>query len=146
MNEKTAGATATDHVPDDGRSTDLRDSPMMARLADDLERGTDIGHYGRLTFTMVARHFLDENTLVRLLANQPDQTEESARGLVAQVTARGYSPPKRDKILAWQQQQEYAIIPHPDDPDSGNVYRELRFPDNVYENIGEYYEEKVEAE
>ena len=39
---------------DDGRSTDLRDSPMMAHLMDALEAGTDIGHYGRLTFAMVA--------------------------------------------------------------------------------------------
>ena len=33
----------------------------------------------------------------------------------------------------------------PDDPNSGNVYRELRFPDDVYEHIQEYYEEKAEA-
>lgn len=129
----------------DGRSTDLRDSTMMAYLLDNLEAGTDIGHYGRLTFTMIGRHFLPEDELVRLLAHQPDVTEEDARGLVAQVTARDYNPPKRDKILAWQAEQNFPIIPDPEDPDSGNVYRELKFPDHIYNNIGEYYEEKAEA-
>jgi hypothetical protein len=54
----------------DTRSEDLRDSPMMAHLLDALEEGTDIGHYGRLTFAMIARHFMDEDELVRLLADQ----------------------------------------------------------------------------
>ena len=52
----------------DTRSDNLRDSPMMAHLLDALEKGTDVGHYGRLTFAMVARHFLDEEELVGLLA------------------------------------------------------------------------------
>lgn len=55
----------------DARSANLRDSPMMAHLLDALEAGKDIGHYGRLTFAMIARHFLDEEALVRLLADQP---------------------------------------------------------------------------
>jgi hypothetical protein len=32
---------------------ELRRSPMMAHLLDALEKGTDIGHYGRLTFVTV---------------------------------------------------------------------------------------------
>lgn len=131
--------------PDDRRGTDLRDSEMMAYLLDNLEAGRDIGHYGRLVFAMVARHFMDDDEIVQLLSKQPDHDEEDARALVMQVKGRDYSPPKRDKILAWQQEQEFPIIPNPEDPDSGNVYRELRFPDHVYDNIGEYYEEKVEA-
>src|SRR3954466_12434830 len=128
------------------RGEDLRASPMMAHLLDALEAGTDIGHYGRLTFVMIARHFVDEEEMVSLLARQPDQDETTARALVMQVKTKDYSPPKRDRILQWQAQQDFPIVPHPDDPDSGNVYRELRFPDDVYENINEYYQEKaVEA-
>src|SRR5581483_8794634 len=122
---------AADAAPADGRSDNLRDSPMMAHLLDALEAGTDVGHYGRLTFAMIARHFLDEDELVRLLASQPGQSEEEARSLVLQVQGRDYSPPKRERILDWQAQQEFPICPTPDDPAACNVYRELRFPDSV---------------
>lgn len=130
----------------DGRATQLREAPMMARLLDALERGEDVGHYGRLTFTMIARFFLDEDQLVELLARQPGQSETDARALVLQVERHDYSPPTRDRILVWQREQEYQIVPDPDDPDSGNIYKELRFPDDVYERIGNYYEEQAEAE
>jgi DNA primase large subunit len=136
-------AKDTEREQADGRSDDLRGSPMMAHLLDALKTGQDIGHYGRLVFAMVARHFLDEEELVSLLAKQPDQDETKARALVLQVKAKDYSPPKRDRILAWQAQQEFPICPNPDDPDACNVYKELKFPDDVYEHIGEYYEEKV---
>src|SRR5919204_1320971 len=126
----------------DGRSGDLRDSPMMAHLLDALEAGTDIGHYGRLTFAMVARHFLDEEELVRLLASQPGQDETKARALVLQVKGRGYTPPKRERILEWQARQEFPICPNPDDPDAGNVYNELEFPEKVYASIEEYREQQ----
>src|SRR4051794_1873735 len=96
---------------DDSRSTNLRDSPMMTYLLDALEAGTDVGHYGRLTFAMIARHFLDEDELVRLLAAQPDQTEQDARSLLLQVEGRDYNPPKRERILAWQAEQEFPICP-----------------------------------
>lgn len=130
---------------DDGRSTNLRDSAMMAHLMDALEAGTDVGHYGRLTFAMIARHFLDESELVRLLGNQPDHGEADARTLIRQVQDRGYNPPKRERILEWQAQQDFAICPTPDDPTSCNVYRDLRFPDEIYEQIDEFYEERAEA-
>ncbi|HEX6291710.1 MAG TPA: hypothetical protein VFZ66_21170 [Herpetosiphonaceae bacterium] len=130
---------------DDGRSTELRDSPMMAHLLDALEAGTDIGHFGRLTFAMIARHFLDEAELVRLLGNQPDHDEAEARSLLEQVRERGYNPPRRERILEWQAQQDFPICPTPDDPRSCNVYRELRFPDEVYEHIEEFYEERADA-
>lgn len=128
------------------RSDDLRQSPMMAHLLDALEEGTDIGHYGRLTFAMIARHFLDEGEMVRLLSNQPEGNEEEARRLLTQVEGRDYNPPKRDRIIQWQQEQDFPICPNSDDPDSCNVYRELRFPDHVYENIEEYYEEKADVQ
>ncbi len=136
----------TPNTADDTRSTDLRDSPMMAHLLDALEAGTDIGHYGRLTFAMIARHFLDDDEMVRLLANQPGQSEQEARSLLQQVKSRDYNPPKRERILQWQAQQDFPICPTPDDPASCNVYRELRFPEGIYENINEFYEEQAEAE
>jgi hypothetical protein len=127
----------------DGRSTNLRDSPMMAHLMEALEQGKDIGHYGRLTFAMVAQWFMDEEELVGWLTRDRDVSEEDARELVAQVKGRGYNPPKRDRILQWQQEQDFPICPDPDDPQSCNVYRELRFPDEVYDNIGDFWEEKA---
>ncbi len=126
-------------------SDDLRDSPMMAHLLDALEQGQDIGHYGRLTFAMIARHFLDEDEMLRLLGQQPGGDEE-ARSLLLQVQGRGYNPPKRDRILQWQAEQDFPICPTPDEPNSCNVYRELRFPDEVYESIGEFWGEKAEAQ
>lgn len=131
---------------DDLRSDNLRDSAMMRHLLDALEEGTDIGEYGRLTFVMVARHFLDEEEMVSLLQGQPGmEEEEDARGLVLQVRERGYNPPKRERILAWQEQQEFPICPTPEDPAACNVYSELRFPDELYENIDDYWEERAEA-
>ncbi|GAC1473679.1 MAG: hypothetical protein PVSMB7_27920 [Chloroflexota bacterium] len=38
-----------------------------------------------------------------------------------------------------------AIIRYPDDPDGGNLYKDLNFPDDVYERIREYYGEKAKA-
>jgi hypothetical protein len=128
---------------EDQRSDDLRDSPMMAHLLDALEAGADIGHYGRLTFAMIARHFLEESDLVRLLSRQPDYDKAQARVLLAQVRARDYNPPKRERILEWQAQQDFPICPTPDDPGSCNVYRELRFPQSVYDHIGEFWEEQI---
>ena len=129
----------------DARGTRLEDSPMMAHLLKALGAGKDVGHYGRLTFAMVARHFMAEDELVRLLAKQPGQDETEARALVLQVKGRDYNPPKRERILEWQAQQEFAICPNPDDPQACNVYRELLFPDGVYEEIDEFWDEKAEA-
>jgi DNA primase large subunit len=139
---RNAGSTAAG----DNRREDLRDSTMMAHLLDALEQGTDIGHYGRLTFAMIARHFMAEDELVNLLAKQPDQDETQARTLLLQVQQKDYNPPKREKILDWQAQQEFPIIPDVEDPNCGNVYSELKFPDGIYEHIQEYYEERAVAQ
>ncbi len=55
---------------------------------------------------------------------------------------RDYNPPKPQRIREWQSQQEFPICPT-GDPDACNVYKDLKFPDGVYENIQEYYEQKV---
>jgi hypothetical protein len=125
---------------------DLCRSPMMAHLFEALEAGTDCGHFGRLVFVIVARHFLDEAELVDLLARQPGHDETQARALVLQVKTHDYSPPSRERILEWQARQKFPIIPNSDDPDAGNLYRDLKFPDGVYEHIKEYYVEKAEGE
>ena len=121
----------------------LRKSDMMSHLLGSLDQGKDIGHYGRLVFAMVARHFMDDDQLVEYLQKDRDFSEAEARSLVAQVEGRDYNPPRREKILQYQEQQDFPICPNPDDPDSCNVYRDLQFPDEVYENISEYYEQKA---
>ncbi|NJL21079.1 MAG: hypothetical protein HC895_10085 [Leptolyngbyaceae cyanobacterium SM1_3_5] len=122
---------------------ELRKSDMMAHLLDALDEGKDIGHYGRLTFAMIARHFMDDDALIEHLQQDKDFSEVEAKALVKQVEGKDYNPPKRDRILDWQSQQEFPICPNADDPDSCNVYRDLKFPDHVYEHISSYYEHKV---
>jgi hypothetical protein len=122
---------------------ELRKSPMIAHLLDALEAGQDIGHYGRLVVAMVAHHFLDDDELTQLLAQDQDFPEEEAKALVLQVRERDYNPPSRQRILDWQSQQDFPICPNPDDPRACNVYRELNFPDGVYEDIQEFYEART---
>jgi hypothetical protein len=122
---------------------DLRQSPMMSHMLDALDREEDIGHYGRLAFAMVARYFVDNEELVELLRKDGDTDEAKARALVQQVEEKGYSPPRRERILEWQSQQEFQICPNPDDPDACNVYNELQMPDEVFQSIEEYREEKA---
>jgi hypothetical protein len=125
---------------------DLRQSPMMNHLLDALDDGEDIGHYGRLTFAMVAHHFLERDELVEWLSKDGDTDENEARALAQQVQERGYNPPRRERILEWQEQQDFPICPNPDDPDACNVYNELQFPDGVYQDIQEYREERQAAD
>ena len=124
---------------------DLRKSPMMSHILDALENGEDIGHYGRFTFAVIARHFLDNDELVKLMAQDKDADEGEIRALVQQVEEKNYSPPKRDKILEYQKQQDFDICPNPDDPDACNPYQELDFPDEVFETIQEYREDREAA-
>jgi hypothetical protein len=123
----------------------MSDSPTMTRLLDALKKKTDIGHNGQFVFVTVARHFMDEAEIVKLLSHQPDMDEEKAQAFVQQLTERGYNPPRRERILQMQAEQDFAIIENADDPDSGNLYRELQFPDEIYEDINEYREEKAAA-
>lgn len=128
---RTDGAAGTDS---------LRRNPMMNHLLSALERGEEIGHYGRLVFAMVGHHFLDEETLVDLLARDPAFSHEDAEALRRQVEERDYNPPRPERIAEWQKDQSFPICPE-GDPRKCNVYRDLRFPPHVYENIQEFYKE-----
>ncbi|HZA44713.1 MAG TPA: hypothetical protein VE568_05335 [Rubrobacter sp.] len=121
---------------------DLRQSPMMGHLLNALDKGEDIGHYGRLVFAMIARHFVSDDELVELLTKDHDADEREIRTMVQQVQEKDYSPPRREKILEYQSQQDFPICPNPDDPDACNPYQELQFPDEVYESIQEYQEKR----
>jgi uncharacterized protein YneF (UPF0154 family) len=123
---------------------DLRANGMMAHLLNSLSAKKDIGHYGRLVFAMVARHFIDEDELVAYLTQNPGVTEEQARALYVQVQGKDYSPPRRERILEWQREQEFRICPDSDNPDGCNVYKDLKFPPEVYQHIEGYYEQKAE--
>lgn len=123
---------------------DLTKNHMMAHLTDALNQGQDIGHYGRLVYAIVARHFLGDDELVAQLAQDQDFSEAQARDLVQQVQEADYSPPGRGKILEYMGKQEFPILPNADDPDEGNVYRDLDFPQQVYDHIQEYRHDKTE--
>src|ERR1700691_717889 len=98
---------------------ELRKDSMMAHLLDSLEAGKDIGHYGRLVFAMVARHFMPHRDVLAWLMRDPDFNEADAVTILRQVEGRNYIPPRRDRLLEWQAQQEFPILPYPDDPDCG---------------------------
>jgi hypothetical protein len=124
---------------------ELRKSAMMAHLLEALDSGQSIGHYGPLFVAMVGHHFVDDDTLVRTLVQDPDFSEEDARALVLQVRERNYNPPRRERILEWHAQQDSPIYPDPENPRACNVYSELKFPDHLYEDIQEFYEERAAA-
>lgn len=123
----------------------LREDAMMSHLLDALDRGEDIGHYGRLTFSMIARHFLSDDEVLAEMTKDETCSEEDARQMLMQVEGRDYSPPRRERILEWNAEQEFAIIPDKHDPDCGNVYKSLRFPKQTYSHIGHYQEEKASS-
>jgi len=91
----------------------------------------------------IGRHFVGNDELIELLTKDPDADEGQVRALVQQVVEKCYSPPRREKILEYQGQQDFPICPNPDDPDACNPYAELQFPDEVYESIQEYREERA---
>ena len=126
---------------DEGGVEELRKDPMMATLLDALDAGQDVGHYGRLVFSMVARHFLPHDEVLAYLTKDEDFGEEQARLMLHQVEGKDYSPPRRERLIQWQGEQEFQFM-DPHDPDSGNLYRNLKFPQEIYEHIGHYQEAK----
>lgn len=140
-----SSVSSEDAQPASGGEDELRKDSMMAHLLDSLAAGKDIGHYGRLVFAMVARHFLTHDEVLERLTHDKDFSDEQARLMLRQVEGRDYNPPKRDRILEWQAQQDFPILPNAEDPDCGNLYRNLRFPEEIYEHIGHYQESKMDA-
>lgn len=124
---------------------ELKNNGMMNHLLTCLKNGESIGHYGRLVFAMVGRHFLEEDELVNLLKQDPEMDDSKARALTKQVESRDYNPPRRDKIRQFMEQQDFPICPNADDPDACNVYKDLKFPDEVYGKIEQYREAKANA-
>jgi hypothetical protein len=92
---------------------------------------------------MVARYFLSDEDLVQQLTKDPDCDDQKALGLLKQVEARGYNPPKRDRILYWMDQQNFPICNPSDRQEACNVYKSLNFPPEVYEKISEYYQNQT---
>ena len=119
---------------------ELKQSPMMSHLLNAMDRGEDVGHYGRLVFVMVGRHFLSEEELKEQLLKDKDCDDEKAETLIRQVEAKGYNPPKRDRIIEWMNQQDFAICEDPENPGACNIYKEIKFPPEVYEKISSYYQ------
>ncbi len=95
---------------------DLRQNDMMGHLLSALEKKKDIGHYGRLVFAMVGRHFVDADELVSLLQKNPNFSEAQARALVNQVSSRDYNPPKRDKIMQYRRSRSSRSARRPTTP------------------------------
>ncbi|MBV9760581.1 MAG: hypothetical protein JO340_08455 [Acidobacteriaceae bacterium] len=119
---------------------ELQENAMMSHLVRALERGQDIGHYGRLVFVMVGQHFLSDDEVIALLTKDADCDERKARAIVAQVKSHGYNPPKPERILQWMKEQEFPICEAADgDTEGCNVYKSLKFPPEVYERIANYY-------
>ena len=123
---------------------DIQENPMMNHLVQALERGEDIGHYGRLTFVMVGQYFLTEEEMIALLTKDPDCDDEKARSILKQVKIHRYNPPKPDRILKWMNEQEFPICETAaQNQDACNVYKSLKFPPEVYNRIAEYYQSDV---
>ena len=135
----------TEAQPTGDGEAELRKDSMMAHLLDSLQAGKDIGHYGRLVFAMVARHFMPHQEVLAWLMRDPDLQEADAVNMLRQVEGRDYNPPRRERLLEWQTEQEFPILPYPDDPDCGNLYRNLKFPDAIYSHISHYHEQKETA-
>ena len=129
---------------DEGGEAELRKDPMMTTLLDALNDGKDVGHYGRLVFAMVARHFLPHDEVLAWLTKDRDFSEAQARAMLQQVDGRDYTPPKRERLLQWQAEQDFPFLDAAD-PDSGNLYRNLKFPTEIYDHIEHYQEAKAEA-
>lgn len=121
---------------------DLAKDPMMKHLMESLNEGKSIEEYGRLVFTMTSRHFLDKDEVVNWLSKDPEIDEKQAAGLLEQVNSRNYNPPSRNRVMEWMNKQGFPICDNPDDPDACNVYKYLDFPDEVYEHINQYREQK----
>jgi len=151
-NLQEQGSNAEENAPETSSAQEAtrraeRAEAELARLKQQIaESAPQVGHYGRLVFAMVSHHFLPHDEVLAWLMRDADFNEEQARVMLRQVEGRDYNPPRRERILAWQREQDFPILPDPDDPDCGNLYRNLKFPDHVYAGIEHYQEAKQAAE
>jgi hypothetical protein len=90
---------------------------MMNHMLEAFDRGEDIGHYGRLTFAMVACHFVDNDELVELLRKDHDADEQEVHAMIQQVKEKDYSPPRRENAQARKDTPVAAGTGVPDLPD-----------------------------
>ena len=74
---------------EEGGEAELRKDSMMDHLLDSLQAGQDIGHYGRLVFAMVARHFMPHKDVLEWLMRDQDFAEADAVNMLRQVEGRG---------------------------------------------------------
>ncbi|CAM4015536.1 hypothetical protein G4177_05800 [Corallococcus sp. ZKHCc1 1396] len=68
---------------------DLRANGMMSHLLTSLEAGEDIGHYGRLLFAMVARHFQDLRFPESVYAHIGEYREQKAHAASEEADSTG---------------------------------------------------------
>ena len=59
------------------------------------------------------------------------------KGLVQQVEEKGYSPPRREKILEYHSQQDFPICPDPDDTTPATHTRNCSSPTGVSTRVFE---------
>ncbi|HCJ65758.1 MAG TPA: hypothetical protein DHV62_00130 [Elusimicrobia bacterium] len=124
---------------------ELKRVDCLRKMIERLEKKKSIPHYARLLFIMVARFHLSENIIIRILARQPDFSEEEAKEMLDNIKLHDYNPPHCKHILEWMKHtKRYKLCPskipglcdHP-------IYKALKFPDRVYESIKEYHEKEL---
>ncbi len=117
----------------------------LRKIIERLQAKKSIPHYARLLFVMVARFHLSEKTIIKLLAREPDFSEEEAKEMLDNVKLHDYNPPQCKHIVEWMTHtKRYKLCPsatpglcdHP-------IYKALKFPDHVYESIKEYHEKDL---
>jgi len=115
------------------RLEDLRQSPMMNYLLDALDSGEDIGHQGWLTFAIVAHHFLERDELVAWLSKDGDTDKNEVRAGPA-GRGEGLQPAAARAHPRVAGAAGLPDCPNPEDPDACNVYNELQFPHDAYQD------------
>jgi len=77
---------------------------------------------------MIGRHAVSSDELVELLTKDHDADEQEMRALVQQVGEKGYSPPRREKFLEYQSQQDFRSAPSPTIPTHATLTRSWSSP------------------
>jgi hypothetical protein len=94
--------------PNPSGTDELRKDPTMAQLLDSLEAEQDIGYYGRLVFSMVARHFLSQ---IQIDAYLNPEAPAAAPRPIAVVPRRPAAAASPERILKWRRKQAVPVLP-----------------------------------